>query len=193
MFKNFCISFSFLLLNRYEDCPFLNEYVEDDFLVSDDAPILYETQVTASSSLVNLQHYDTLSRSSLSLHLESDSSPPRRPPLSQSQRLEALIRRRRRRVIPSDEDESDVSPSTPIGSPRLIHSTVSTPVLFPNQLNLRTEEPSGVVDVCADSAEDLNGTCPIGSREVCWNWANHISAKRGYGDKERNVRIVEKE
>ena len=113
-------------MSRYTDCPFLNEYVIDDFLVSDDDPILYETQGTATESLVNLNHYDTMSRAStFSLSLESDSSPPRRRysrrqrarqqiPSSQEverqQRAEAERhalqgRNRRRIVVESDNEE----------------------------------------------------------------------------------------
>lgn len=104
----------------------MNEYVQDDFLVSDDAPILYETQATETSSLVNLQHYDSSRTPSLSLELESDSSPPRRR-YSRRQRirqsrissqeiewnqhesayrlLQQQRRRRRQAIIQSDSEE----------------------------------------------------------------------------------------
>lgn len=96
-------------------------------MVSDDAPILYETQVTATSSLVNLQHYDSSRMSSLSLELESDSSPPRRrysrrqrirQSRISSQEIERNQResenrmleqqRRRRRVIIQSDNEEEI-------------------------------------------------------------------------------------
>ena len=118
-------------MSRYTDCPFLNEYVIDDFLVSDDDPILYETQGTATESLVNLNHYDTMSRAStFSLSLESDSSPPRRRysrrqrarqqiPSSQEverqQRAEAerhaLQGRNRRRIVVESDNEEEIEDS----------------------------------------------------------------------------------
>ena len=47
-------NFSYLFnsfITSYVDRPNVNEYVEDGFLVDDDAPIEYETQFTQSSSL----------------------------------------------------------------------------------------------------------------------------------------------
>ena len=122
--KSLCNGFIvFCVMCRYDDCPFINEYVQDDFLVSDDAPILYATQLSDTTSLVNLLHYDSGSTTSLEVELGSDSSSSRRRSRRQQQRLRRISsqelerqereeseyqrppRRRHRNVIFSEDDE----------------------------------------------------------------------------------------
>ena len=117
----------YCVMCRYDDCPFINEYIQDDFLVSDDAPILYATQLSDSTSLVNLLHYDSGSTTSFNMELGSDSSSSRRRSRRQQQRRlrissqelerqqreeseyqQRLPRKRHRNVIFSEDDEDEI-------------------------------------------------------------------------------------
>lgn len=94
----------------------MNEYVEDGFLVDDDAPIEYETQFTQSSSL----NMPTLVSTRDSLFPYSDNEDSGRshrrqgPSIQQIEREEReaqsvashRVRRRKRAMVLSDEEDS---------------------------------------------------------------------------------------
>ena len=92
----------------------LNEYVEDDFLVGDDAPIIYETQITTADSdlapvnnLGNYSLYDSESEDSYPRRSARQRQYNRRRIEERQQREETIVlRRHRRTVVESDIEET---------------------------------------------------------------------------------------
>ncbi|KAK8808989.1 hypothetical protein WA171_001118 [Blastocystis sp. BT1] len=167
----------------YDDRPNVNEYIEDGFLVDDDAPIEYETQLTQSTTT----YYPSFTSTS-----DSYEALPRLRSRRQRQ-LTALeadraehetrlllerrsLRRRRAVVVSDDEDFIEESPSldmsvTPSGTSTVVlssnGSSVSTPVLPTRHLQELDMLPR---EICADSSESV----PLSSRQVCLDFTQLI-------------------
>ena len=103
---------------QYTDRYNVNEYVPDDFLVNDDDPIIYETQVVPSPSSTEVEPSLLSFMSTASTLTDTYSTPPRRRSVRQRERNQRRIEeyaticggvqdghRKRRRVIDSEEED----------------------------------------------------------------------------------------
>lgn len=103
---------------QYTDRYNVNEYVPDDFLVNDDDPIIYETQVVPSPSSAEVEPSLLSFMSTASTLTDTYSTPPRRRSVRQRERNQRRIEeyatvcesvqdghRKRRRVIDSEEED----------------------------------------------------------------------------------------
>lgn len=103
---------------QYTDRYNVNEYVPDDFLVNDDDPIIYETQVVPSPSSTEVEPSLLSLMSTASTLTDTYSTPPRRRSVRQRERNQRRIEeyaticegvqdghRKRRRVIDSEEED----------------------------------------------------------------------------------------
>lgn len=103
---------------QYTDRYNVNEYVPDDFLVNDDDPIVYETQVVPSPSSTEVEPSLLSFMSTASTLTDTYSTPPRRRSVRQRERNQRRIEeyaticegvqdghRKRRRVIDSEEED----------------------------------------------------------------------------------------
>ena len=181
--ENFMFGCVFRMSRRYDDRPNVNEYIEDGFLVDDDAPIEYETQLPQSTTT----YYPSFTSTS-----DSYEALPRLRSRRQRQ-LTALeadraehetrlllerrsLRRRRAVVVSDDEDFIEESPSLdmsvpPSGTSTVVlssnGSSVSTPVLPTRHLQELDMLPR---EICADSSESV----PLSSRQVCLDFTQLI-------------------
>lgn len=103
---------------QYTDRYNVNEYVPDDFLVNDDDPIIYETQVVPSPSSSEVEPSLPSFMSTASTLTDTYSTPPRRRSVRQRERNQRRIEeyaticegvqdghRKRRRMIDSEEED----------------------------------------------------------------------------------------
>lgn len=103
---------------QYTDRYNVNEYVPDDFLVNDDDPIIYETQVVPSPSSTEVEPSLLSFMSTASTLTDTYSTPPRRRSVRQRERNQRRIEeyaticegvqdghRKRRRMIDSEEED----------------------------------------------------------------------------------------
>lgn len=153
----------------YTDRPTVNEYVQDDFLVDDDAPIIYETQSPNMSGDVDVltpgmnagldlqsttTDLETLP-SSRSSTATLPPTPPRRRSLRQRERnqrriegyeaehLNRSVRPKRRRVIDSDEEDSILGNEDVILESDSVEELVSS-----------LDTMANASAICADSYQD---------------------------------------
>ena len=144
-------NFSYLFnsfITSYVDRPNVNEYVEDGFLVDDDAPIEYETQFTQSSSL----NMPTLVSTRDSLFPYSDNEDSGRshrrqgPSIQQIEREEReaqsvashRVRRRKRAMVLSDEEDSIEDEEPSVSSSVSLSSSTRPSCKFPVDVRLPT-------------------------------------------------------
>ena len=120
---------------QYTDRYNVNEYVPDDFLVNDDDPIIYETQVVPSPSSTEVEPSLLSFMSTASTLTDTYSTPPRRRSVRQRERNQRRIEeyatvcesvqdghRKRRRVI--DSEEEDVILDSEEGSEMIVSTEV---------------------------------------------------------------------
>ena len=180
-------NFMFILVShmnsRYDDRPNVNEYIEDGFLVDDDAPIEYETQPTQSTTTYfpsytsTSDSYEPLPRLRSRRRHQVTALEADRDEHETRLLLERRSLRRRRVVVVSDEEDFieessslDVSVTPSAASTVVLSnngSSVSTPILptrHLQELDLVSRE------ICADSGE----SAPISSRQVCLDFTQLI-------------------
>ena len=154
LFEGFTCGSLFLLTVRYTQANNLNDYVVDDFLVEDDAPIIYETPLRTEDSEVfsihNLEYYSLPDS-------EFTASNPRRSARQQARNEQRLAEReyreetivlphRRRRAIIESEEEDVI---------------------------LDSDEPSGCETPTETSPSERRSTC---ASDESWTWPSGESA-----------------
>lgn len=144
---------------QYTDRYNVNEYVPDDFLVNDDDPIIYETQVVPSPSSTEVEPSLLSFMSTASTLTDTYSTPPRRRSVRQRERNQRRIEeyaticegvqdghRKRRRVIDSEEDvildseEVDVILDSEEGSEMIVSAGVEPVRHMKNGMVVRRNE-----------------------------------------------------
>ena len=145
---------------QYTDRYNVNEYVPDDFLVNDDDPIIYETQVVPSPSSTEVEPSLLSFMSTASTLTDTYSTPPRRRSVRQRERNQRRIEeyaticegvqdghRKRRRVIDSEEEdvildseEVDVILDSEEGSEMIVSAGVEPVRHMKNGMVLRRNE-----------------------------------------------------
>lgn len=162
-------NFSYLFISfitSYVDRPNVNEYVEDGFLVDDDAPIEYETQFTQSSSL----NMPTLVSTRDSLFPYSDNEDSGRshrrqgPSIQQIEREEReaqsvasyRVRRRKRAMVLSDEEDSIEDEEPSVSSSVSLSSSTRSSTPSPRRLRCNTKSP--ILQVPSRRSSSYNST-----------------------------------
>lgn len=145
---------------QYTDRYNVNEYVPDDFLVNDDDPIIYETQVVPSPSSTEVEPSLLSFMSTASTLTDTYSTPPRRRSVRQRERNQRRIEeyatvcesvqdghRKRRRVIDSEEEdvildseEVDVILDSEEGSEMIVSADVESVRHMKNGMVVRRNE-----------------------------------------------------
>lgn len=164
--ENFSYAFG-SFITSYVDRPNVNEYVQDGFLVDDDAPIEYETQLTQSSSL-NLPTLVTTRDSVFpySDDEDSDRSHRRRGPSVQqiereereAQSLAYRRARRRKRAMVLSDDEDSIEDDEPSGLSATSSVSIGSSVhsLTPSPRRLRCNMKSPILQISNRRSAD----CP---------------------------------
>lgn len=161
---------------QYTDRYNVNEYVPDDFLVNDDDPIIYETQVVPSPSSTEVEPSLLSFMSTASTLTDTYSTPPRRRSVRQRERNQRRIEeyaticggvqdghRKRRRVIDSEEEdvildseEVDVILDSEEGSEMIVSADVES---------VRHKENGTVVRRSEDGSESEDGITMLADDE----------------------------
>ena len=161
---------------QYTDRYNVNEYVPDDFLVNDDDPIIYETQVVPSPSSTEVEPSLLSFMSTASTLTDTYSTPPRRRSVRQRERNQRRIEeyaticggvqdghRKRRRVIDSEEEdvildseEEDVILDSEEGSEMIVSADVES---------VRHKENGTVVRRSEDGSESEDGITMLADDE----------------------------
>ena len=136
---------------QYTDRYNVNEYVPDDFLVNDDDPIIYETQVVPSPSSSEVEPSLLSFMSTASTLTDTYSTPPRRRSVRQRERNQRRIEeyaticegvqdghRKRRRMI--DSEEEDVILDSEEGSEMIVSAGVEPVRHMKNGMVVRRNE-----------------------------------------------------
>ena len=136
---------------QYTDRYNVNEYVPDDFLVNDDDPIIYETQVVPSPSSTEVEPSLLSFMSTASTLTDTYSTPPRRRSVRQRERNQRRIEeyaticegvqdghRKRRRMI--DSEEEDVILDSEEGSEMIVSAGVEPVRHMKNGMVVRRNE-----------------------------------------------------
>ena len=136
---------------QYTDRYNVNEYVPDDFLVNDDDPIIYETQVVPSPSSTEVEPSLLSFMSTASTLTDTYSTPPRRRSVRQRERNQRRIEeyaticegvqdghRKRRRMI--DSEEEDVILDSEEGSEMIVSAGVKPVRHMRNGMVVRRNE-----------------------------------------------------
>ena len=152
---------------QYTDRYNVNEYVPDDFLVNDDDPIIYETQVVPSPSSTEVEPSLLSFMSTASTLTDTYSTPPRRRSVRQRERNQRRIEeyaticggvqdghRKRRRVI--DSEEEDVILDSEEGSEMIVSADVES---------VRHKENGTVVRRSEDGSESEDGITMLADDE----------------------------
>lgn len=152
---------------QYTDRYNVNEYVPDDFLVNDDDPIIYETQVVPSPSSTEVEPSLLSFMSTASTLTDTYSTPPRRRSVRQRERNQRRIEeyatvcesvqdghRKRRRVI--DSEEEDVILDSEEGSEMIVSTEVES---------VRHKENGTVVRRSEDGSESEDGITMLADDE----------------------------
>lgn len=152
---------------QYTDRYNVNEYVPDDFLVNDDDPIIYETQVVPSPSSTEVEPSLLSFMSTASTLTDTYSTPPRRRSVRQRERNQRRIEeyaticggvqdghRKRRRVI--DSEEEDVILDSEEGSEMIVSADVES---------VRHKENGTIVRRSEDGSESEDGITMLADDE----------------------------
>ena len=120
----------------------LNEYVEDDFLVGDDAPIIYETQITTADSdlapvnnLGNYSLYDSESEDSFPRRSARQRQYNRRRIEERQQREETIVLRRHRRVVVESDIEEMIIDNDQIDETIIDSNQIEEMIIDSNQID----------------------------------------------------------
>ena len=120
----------------------LNEYVEDDFLVGDDAPIIYETQITTADSdlapvnnLGNYSLYDSESEDSYPRRSARQRQYNRRRIEERQQREETIVLRRHRRTVVESDIEETIMDSDQVEEMIIDSNQVEEMIIDSNQID----------------------------------------------------------
>ena len=178
------LEYLFFVTVRYDDRPNVNEYIEDGFLVDDDAPIEYETQLTQSSTTYypsiatsTSDSYDELPRLRSRHRRQLTAFETDRAEHEARTLIERRSQRRRRAIVVSDdedfieESQSFDTPTTPSRTSTIVlsnnWSSNPTPVLPTRHLHELEMFPR---EICADS----NDSVPSSSRQVCLDFTQFV-------------------
>ena len=182
---------------QYTDRYNVNEYVPDDFLVNDDDPIIYETQVVPSPSSTEVEPSLLSFMSTASTLTDTYSTPPRRRSVRQRERNQRRIEeyaticegvqdghRKRRRVIDSEEEdvildseEVDVILDSEEGSEMIVSAGVEQVRHMKNGMVVRrSEDGSESEDGITMLADDENVS--VSDHEVVTLTGNELDNRR---------------
>lgn len=182
---------------QYTDRYNVNEYVPDDFLVNDDDPIIYETQVVPSPSSTEVEPSLLSFMSTASTLTDTYSTPPRRRSVRQRERNQRRIEeyaticegvqdghRKRRRVIDSEEEdvildseEVDVILDSEEGSEMIVSACVEPVRHMKNGMVVRrSEDGSESEDGITMLADDENVS--VSDHEVVTLTGNELDNRR---------------
>ena len=166
-----------LSLPSFDQANNLNEYVEDDFLVGDDAPIIYETQITTTDSdlapinnLGNYSLYDSESEGSFPRRSVRQRQYNRRRIEERQQREETIVLRRRRRTVgESDVDEtiidSDQVDETIIDSDQIDQTIIDSDQV--DQTIIDSDQIDQLITPCISQQQ----TQQPSASETSWMWS----------------------
>ena len=136
----------------------LNEYVEDDFLVGDDAPIIYETQITTADSdlapvnnLGNYSLYDSESEDSYPRRSARQRQYNRRRIEERQQREETIVLRRHRRTVVESDIEETIMDSDQIEEMIMDSNQVEEMIMDSNQVEEMIMDSNQVEEMIIDS------------------------------------------
>ena len=165
----------------------LNEYVEDDFLVGDDAPIIYETQITTADSdlapVNNLGYYSLYDS-------ESEDSYPRRSARQRQynrrrieerqQREETIVLRRHRRTVVESDIEETIMDSDQVEEMIIDSNQVEEMIMDSDQVEEMIIDSNQVEEMIIDSNQIDEMITPCVSQqqiqqpsasETSWTWS----------------------
>ena len=145
----------------------LNEYVEDDFLVGDDAPIIYETQITTADSdlapvnnLGNYSLYDSESEDSFPRRSARQRQYNRRRIEERQQREETIVLRRHRRVVVESDIEEMIIDNDQIDETIIDSNQIDETIIDSNQID-------ELITPCVSQQQTQQ---PLAS-ETSWTWS----------------------
>ena len=165
----------------------LNEYVEDDFLVGDDAPIIYETQITTADSdlapvnnLGNYSLYDSESEDSYPRRSARQRQYNRRRIEERQQREETIVLRRHRRTVVESDIEETIMDSDQVEETIMDSDQVEETIIDSNQIDEMIIDSNQVEEMIMDSNQIDEMITPCVSQqqiqqpsasETSWTWS----------------------
>ena len=136
----------------------LNEYVEDDFLVGDDAPIIYETQITTADSdlapvnnLGNYSLYDSESEDSYPRRSARQRQYNRRRIEERQQREETIVLRRHRRTVVESDIEETIMDSDQVEEMIIDSNQIEEMIIDSNQVEEMIIDSNQIEEMIIDS------------------------------------------
>ena len=165
----------------------LNEYVEDDFLVGDDAPIIYETQITTADSdlapvnnLGNYSLYDSESEDSYPRRSARQRQYNRRRIEERQQREETIVLRRHRRTVVESDIEETIMDSDQVEETIMDSDQIEETIIDSNQIDEMIIDSNQVEEMIMDSNQIDEMITPCVSQqqiqqpsasETSWTWS----------------------
>ena len=155
----------------------LNEYVEDDFLVGDDAPIIYETQITTADSdlapvnnLGNYSLYDSESEDSYPRRSARQRQYNRRRIEERQQREETIVLRRHRRTVVESDIEETIMDSDQIEEMIMDSNQVEEMIIDSNQVEEMIIDSNQIDEMITPCVSQQQIQQPSAS-ETSWTWS----------------------
>ena len=165
----------------------LNEYVEDDFLVGDDAPIIYETQITTADSdlapvnnLGNYSLYDSESEDSYPRRSARQRQYNRRRIEERQQREETIVLRRHRRTVVESDIEETIMDSDQVEEMIIDSNQIDEMIIDSNQIEEMIMDSNQIEEMIMDSNQIDEMITPCVSQqqiqqpsasETSWTWS----------------------
>ena len=155
----------------------LNEYVEDDFLVGDDAPIIYETQITTADSdlapvnnLGNYSLYDSESEDSYPRRSARQRQYNRRRIEERQQREETIVLRRHRRTVVESDIEETIMDSDQVEEMIMDSDQVEEMIIDSNQVEEMIIDSNQIDEMITPCVSQQQIQQPSAS-ETSWTWS----------------------
>ena len=155
----------------------LNEYVEDDFLVGDDAPIIYETQITTADSdlapvnnLGNYSLYDSESEDSYPRRSARQRQYNRRRIEERQQREETIVLRRHRRTVVESDIEETIMDSDQVEEMIMDSNQVEETIMDSNQIEEMIIDSNQIDEMITPCVSQQQIQQPSAS-ETSWTWS----------------------
>ena len=155
----------------------LNEYVEDDFLVGDDAPIIYETQITTADSdlapvnnLGNYSLYDSESEDSYPRRSARQRQYNRRRIEERQQREETIVLRRHRRTVVESDIEETIMDSDQVEEMIIDSNQIDEMIIDSNQVEEMIIDSNQIDEMITPCVSQQQIQQPSAS-ETSWTWS----------------------
>ena len=155
----------------------LNEYVEDDFLVGDDAPIIYETQITTADSdlapvnnLGNYSLYDSESEDSYPRRSARQRQYNRRRIEERQQREETIVLRRHRRTVVESDIEETIMDSDQVEEMIIDSNQIEEMIIDSNQIEETIMDSDQIDEMITPCVSQQQIQQPSAS-ETSWTWS----------------------